>query len=416
MASASSRKRISRQDDEKRKRPSGRGLFWYVCASLTLFGLGWQLYSISVLYQRYETVTETVVEVPSQLAAPALSLCFRYAELLDRRRFSLEVTNDSNEVSILEVGHTQNKMTVAKIFEMTPDGTELITECMFRRYNSYLRRFLRTNNECMNKFSVLKYFRVQFICYKFSMIQSANVNRVYSYHRLKNSVVNPGMFYDLRLNSSQFKQVNNIEVMIYQDRDSYPQTSKVFSIQVTRDMNPLTFRPKVNYFSVSYGQFKNHLLPAPYSSNCTTYTDPKVTSRDDCVDQCITKRAIAVLRKVPFTPVIHHPYGLKHISMDDLDDAIFAQKLQRVESSCLDTCWRPDCKDDLVSTHLIRSETESEIRFRVYAPGQPNIVTKFYASMSLTEYLIYLLSCFGIWYSVSVFDLIRFPATLASRK
>lgn len=87
------------------------------------------------------------------------------------------------------------------------------------------------------------------MCYKFAMV-SFGGHDVFSYHRTMNSLVNPGMFFEISLVDSEwFKYVTNVDIVIYA-ADNMPITRKAFSAQFTRDMNLKTLEVKSNSFSV----------------------------------------------------------------------------------------------------------------------------------------------------------------------
>lgn len=61
-----------------------KSMTWYIVMLAATAGLIWQLQDIMTLYFEYQTVTELVVDVPDNITAPALSLCFPYDELANR--------------------------------------------------------------------------------------------------------------------------------------------------------------------------------------------------------------------------------------------------------------------------------------------------------------------------------------------
>lgn len=155
--------------------------------------------------------------------------------------------------------------------------------------------------------------------------------------------------------------------------------------------------------------FKNLLLPWPWKTNCRDYrADTPFVTRGHCINICQLNETIRQLRRVPFTAIVGQSdtwaAALPHTSLADLQNSTFVELQESIERLCHARCIRPDCVEQLVITRYFRSEIHEHLKFRLYAPSSPAIGTYFYASLTVTEFLVYLLSCFGIWFSICAMD------------
>lgn len=62
-------------------------------------------------------------------------------------------------------------------------------------------------------------------------------------------------------------------------------------------------------------------------------------------------------------------------------------------------------------TKFIRSEQFDGLKFRLYVANEPTVQTVMKPKLSLTEFLVYVLSCFGIWLGLSFYSLAKLVET-----
>jgi len=154
----SSRSQLVKSAKKRRQRPKflRKPLTWYIFMALATAGLVWQLYDIIKLFFAYGTVTELLVVVPSNITAPALSICLPYDDFIIRNKLFAKYPQLSNITSI-KLTDLDTLVTIKDIFEMTPNLAELFVYCMYRKPREYVR-FVGSGAECAKIFGVQRYY------------------------------------------------------------------------------------------------------------------------------------------------------------------------------------------------------------------------------------------------------------------
>lgn len=113
--------------------------------------------------------------------------------------------------------------------------------------------------------------------------------------------------------------------------------------------------------------------------------------------------------KVPFTAVSNDSTRiLQHVSVEDNEDEVFATQIAKIKLDCSEKCKQPNCNDEIYVTKFIRSSSAAAFAFRVYVANEPTLTSTYKEKISTSEFLVYLLSCFGIWYGLSFYHFIEF--------
>lgn len=94
--------------------------------------------------------------MPTNVTAPALSLCFPYDELAIRDKLFAKWP-ELKKLEPLHLKDLDSKMMLKDIFEMTPTIRELFTYCLYRTPRSYTR-YEKYKAECTQVFNVTKYY------------------------------------------------------------------------------------------------------------------------------------------------------------------------------------------------------------------------------------------------------------------
>ena len=119
-----------------------QSMFWYFWGFVCFVCLSWQLLEITTLYLKYDTVTETIIQVPFRISIPSVSICFRYPQIVNRTAFR-DLTNATEEFlgSELDLEDFSDKysLTIEEIFSLTPNGSDVLQACKYRLWASYLR-------------------------------------------------------------------------------------------------------------------------------------------------------------------------------------------------------------------------------------------------------------------------------------
>ena len=163
-----------------------KSFIWFLLTAACIAGLIFQLENIIELYFDYETVSELSIDVPTNITAPATSLCFPFTEVLDREELAKKFPRTRNE-KIITLNDVQ-RLTVSQMFHMVPMPAGLLKMCIYRAPFSYAR--FTGVEDCEDIFQVERYYKQQYVCYSFRMREMENTNFAFDY--IQNSMRNPG--------------------------------------------------------------------------------------------------------------------------------------------------------------------------------------------------------------------------------
>ena len=139
----------------------------------------------------------------------------------------------------------------------------------------------------------------------------------------------------------------------------------------------------------------NKRLPAPFTSDCVDYPKIGFQSSNDCIKACLVNSTLEHFKKLPFSVIVEEPLEFKHISNSDVTNRTFTRMLNKFESSCQTECRKDDCYEEYSITRIRLEPLPQKMMFTVEAPREPSYTITFHEKLGLTEYLIYVLSCFG---------------------
>ena len=166
-------------------------------------------------------------------------------------------------------------------------------------------------------------------------------------------------------------------------------------------------------FTMTYSTIELELLKYPFSTDCLNYEDVEFESQGDCVDTCQMAKLVSLNNMQFFGSVATRSVDREMLSQEDLefDNGTLVKDLWNINQKCMQECRRPNCKNTIYMTKFIRSEQIEArfnlVKFRLYVANEPVVVTKVKEKLSLTEFLIYILSCFGIWLGMSFYSLAK---------
>lgn len=368
-------------------------VFAIVCG----IGLLTHVFVISRRYFSYETSTKVIIDTDCGIKVPTLSFCVRYMDLMDplvlQRKFNITLT-DSTTTFDKYFGQT-GKLTVADILSLTPSGRQVVINCMMRPVNQN-RRVIhsRTRQEdCFSLFDIQKFYMQSFVCYRF---RPTNQSEDLTMDELSHSYNYEFVIYALRLMESLAHTEYAFLILSY---DSFPFLSRSFgSLRKTRVTEDSEQRP--NSYIVQHKVTDIQLQAPPYDTNCDPDYDPSFKS--ECIIRLMQTRG---LNRVPNTEIVTRPYDLPHVQHNDDDNRTFRAIADQIYAECEAKYYRNRCSYRIAET-AVRMEGEEKkeksLRIRVMGPRGPNTHIQSEPGFPLSEYLLYVFSCFGIWFGISV--------------
>lgn len=157
----------------------------YIILLLSAAGFVFQAWSVLSQYFAYDTVTVLAIIMPDVLTAPAISICFPYPEIVDKKKILEKYPKlEGQPLNVTTLG---SFVTIKDIFELTPkaDVDVTIASCAFRTPDSPQ---LFETNLCDGIMSMNKFFKQQFTCYDISLVTKHG----FRYRNIRNSLSSAG--------------------------------------------------------------------------------------------------------------------------------------------------------------------------------------------------------------------------------
>ena len=358
-------------------------------------------------YFKYQATSDVSMETPAIIPIPAISVCWRYFDILDINRLNRDLklsllppnytTLISRDVSLSAI---RAQITVKQILDYTPTTDQLFTDSSVRYEHRYDVQHLDKTSTYEN-FRVLKYYTQDYICYRVGLKK----NGQYDYNRVKKTLEYSSMAFEIGFNLTMFDPANSM-LPIVQLGPDLPHYSRLFAPKVWR------YRKDNgrNRICLTSQRVNVRKLPAPYPTGCVDYG---TLDLPDLITRCLVKSTVEKFGKLPFTDIIPEDFeaDLNYLVIEP--NVTEYQRLVEIEHQCEAGLRKPECYAYWYMTSLVdMSPGDESIRFRVNLPNRPEITIIFQPMAHFFDFLTYVLSCFGTWIGLSIIDLS--PITLVS--
>jgi hypothetical protein len=406
----------------------------------------------------YATESDLEIQTPVEIPVPDFTVCFRYVDVLDFGKIRSKYPNftakpiegldpqDDIEEAILRI---QKSITIEDILLFSPHSDELLSQCSTKNPRDFEFKDLNLT-DCNNQFSIWKFYLQEYACYRFKKITSSETKN-YQYRLVSYSIDRPGTIFTLKMNNKRLAQTRYMKAVIHSSNRN-PEASLAMTTNIKRRFDDENRNERddirTNYyiFQMTYSDLQMVRKEPPFDTGCRYYNmTSEFQASIECRTECLINRTVAQLTKVPFsaslwnwTSIISHmtehsdtseatetllqDYSSKeemrmnvlkyqHLTNEDLLNQSTAATVMQIENECLRLCRQPDCEDDVTLTKgsydYIREEDLKDadsqfLEFEISVPKKPKILITYKEKVSWSEFLVYLLSCFGIWFGLSV--------------
>ena len=246
------------------------------------------------------------------------------------------------------------------------------------------------------KFSVVKTFSEILSCFTFKKLKESKdwTSVKYNYKKLDHASGMPGYLYGITLNPKVSKQANGVTLKLSQP----PEIAR-------SDQKTLFLVHLESLFSMSYSDYENQFLPAPFETDCIDYTTKEFTSSIDCYDKCVINMSLNRLKKIYAGPVVHtnDTHEIIPTAVLLVDPKLYQVKMN-ISDRCRDECKNLDCNQHLYVPHLKATTQTTNQMFLMYSMSQPKITTICSQKLSLLEFITDVASTFGFWIGISIFS------------
>ena len=373
-----------------------------------LAGFLYQVTTVSRTFFSYKTTSKVLLNSREAGVLPNMQLCMTYTDIMDLDALNREEgTRFKRSSEFLDVVEMQANMTIRMVMRHVPAANEAIAKCLHRNADGLLMHH-QNQTECMQMFHVLRYTVQSFVCYNFMFTGPMN----FTTKQVARSLHHPNLLYGVML-SPAFSGADLVHVTIFYGR--YATISRQYAVLINRLLDFKTRAVRNNAYTFAYSLNRVKLLPAPYESNCKDWPEEWV---NQCLEKCLDPMERA-LDRLTYTTYTHSPLEQKHVNFYDLMDtnrsAIVKQHLDHCEAVCSSDV---PCHDNYTISYFdlaTRYPGSSEFMAIARTPKSPGLDVMFEAKLSLMEFIIYICSCIGIWFGISVSSVNPFEAILKKR-
>lgn len=433
-------------------------LFSLLFHGLCFSGFSYQAINFTTSYFRYATESDLGILTPVEVPIPDFTACFRYVDILDFDALKAKYpklkakpigklgVNEDLEAAILLI---QQSVTIEDILRYSPPAETILSQCSTKRPKDFEFQDIGMA-ECNRQFSIWKFYLQEYVCYRFKRVVSVET-KIFQYRLVSYAIDRPGTLYTLKSSNKKLIQTRYLKAVIHSSNRN-PEASLAMTTNIKRRFDDENRAQKddirKNYyiFQMTYSDLSMFRKDPPYDTGCRYYNmTTEFQSAVECRTECLINRTTQALGKVPFsaslwnwTTIINYmtehgdtsdqteamlqDYSAKeqmrmnvlkyqHLTNADLLNQSTSATLMQIESDCLHLCRQPDCEDDVTLTkgsydyireEDLKDEDSQFLEFEISVPKNPKIVITYKEKVSWSEFLVYLLSCFGIWFGLSV--------------
>lgn len=382
-------------------------IFWIFSTVICSFGLIKQIQHVSQRYFQYRTRTIVNMIVKEETRFPSTSICFHHHDIMNRSQIfskygmKLKKRNkkgyDSQEIYL----QTRN-FTIFEVFNLSPGNMSVLRNgigCQIRYPKKYVTQSVNTS-ECYNFFTVTKYLIREHVCYLF---KPRLQHETLSLHEYSLSPAYPGMIYKLFLDESVFNNILTASVSIH----SHESTLIYDTLFSSANFLNSTHFPMTNVY---HREFDRLLLEYPYDTKCS---NPPFGHRSwysyslKLIDQ--DSRTLYNI-SIPFYPTFDSTLKIRKIlNYRNFNNATLRDQINKLMNKNFQE--KSGCH---ITYFITRSQfiPNSRPGYTIYWTQDEKTILRFAAEQELIDYVVYMCSCVGIWFGLSIYSLLDLTTKL----
>ena len=372
--------------------------------------MSWQVVQLTWDYFSYWTDTRIKIKYPDEFYFPAVTVCIRYNDIIDYDKANSQGHTWTTSLNYSEVQRVQREITIREIFDLTPNGSNIIEVFCHRNETGY--DYIRNDDEqsVRSVLNVEKFIYIEYICYRIEMKLPMKIKTtVISVHPIASGTL--GTMTMGRL----FRNVTRYKVSLH-DRYSLPYESLMVQPIIRRSGKDLKSLNTVFAFP---GNFSINYLKAPYVTDCFDYSGTEFYDRAHCIQSCVLKNTFKQFNKYPYSAFVANSTDHQLVNYQDAGDVERSQQLERISNECAKSveCRRKTCYSTTTLTFLnLLDGTGEDFSIVIAVPQSAWTYIDHFPSVSLVTYIVYTMGAFGTWTGLSVISLNPFSLLLKKKK
>jgi hypothetical protein len=154
---------------------------------------------------------------------------------------------------------------------------------------------------------------------------------------------------------------------------------------------------------VTHTRISTEILPHPFPSNCRIYSDSGYQSRAHCFNDCVLRKMILDIGRVPGDMLITKPFTGYTLSLKERSDQ--DNNLDNWTEICENSCSQRECTRIDFLPRLIGWRTKDLNYFRVYLviPGEPDIESIMSPAVTLIDVITFISGSVSFWFGLAFY-------------
>ena len=394
-------------------------LVWFIsfiwfCSCI--IGLIHQVITISDGYFRYSVTTETAIQVATKVRPPALSICFIVVDV----RIWSEFPEDSPCYKRTLVGQGLDKdhgsclndflnLSMRSVKKRTFEFDDLIEQIWYREPSTYEEVFLNKSSDDGGFDSyvdkhVSTVIKGDMLCYRIRPLVNFSSDEYNSF--VINDNKHQGAIMSLYFNLTAMRDAELARIYMHLP-STYPRGYLI---------PPLIYNvTETERFVASYSKIVNNFLPPPFASRCHDYAlssgGKKFKNQKECVELCLDNSTSDPGNFV-YPTTVKCDFGHKKLDLEMRDVLVRVSCFQHCPINCRDVSFYPrkmtrvtrPTSNPLPAQSVMVSTSPAMDSVLSLASSEPEITVTFNARTELFEYVIYIASCFSLWFGGAVYS------------
>ena len=371
-----------------------------VILTLCSLGLLIQINEVSIQYFAFQSQSRVYVTPHFNIKIPALSACLRIVDIINvtsvENDHKLRLINQDGSINWTADSIFMRTVPLKYILRETPTINAVFDKgnqsCMIKLPDEDFFGYFNESS-CYEQFNVTKYFHRESICYKFTPnIQTKKLN-VEHYMLTDESY---GVIYLIFLDRKLFERVLVASTYVHDD-DSFPLYDALYAHYVIIGNYNTQLMPSFNTINLVR-------LEPPYDTKCYHYP-PNKGEFDSMMDRIsdqtrkqlglVSPKAMVYEDEIDDQMTILTSPALKgNISVRESFRKIQKSNTFSDRQSCLIRCLIPK----------LTIGKDTRLSFRVTWPDGLLVDIEYQKKIAVIDFVIYICSCIGIWFGISVFS------------
>ena len=306
-------------------------------------------------------------------------------------------------MSFEQLQRLEGSLSLKQIFNYTPAPETMISSCMIRPHDFLIK--LGAGLECLNYFSITRFFTQDMVCYNIKQIRSSKLPRT----RVTTASFYRNAIYEVDF-SHEFTPAKSIHVIGYSNGDVRPWVSREYSSTIA-DLIDNEVK-KYNYIWSRTSSVDIIRLEPPYDTKCVNRGEWIMYY---CYHECLVHSLMPTGMAATWEMYMESEgYDLKPLPTIDLENRTLYDEVTSKSRVCRNRCMFIACSEGHTKTMTLSGwrtncfKTDATpLKFAYVTPIETDTEIRSLPNMRPIDFFVYICSCISTWFGLSFVSLWR---------